>query len=295
VRPCGERWAVPNEADGVVTLVDRVPPRHPPLMVVAATGGRERVATAAVATAGLPVGGVNPRQARDVARALEQLAKPEARDARALAPCADVLRPPPRPLPDAQTPERRALLGRRQPLSGLRTAAPHRRAGTSGRLAQDIAAHMAWLQARLATVDDDLETRLRASPLWRENDDLWPSVPGSGPGCARPLLRELPEWGPRTRQQIAALVGVAPRNGDRGPLRGRRLMWGGRAHVRPVLSMGTRVAPRCNPPITAFYQRLRAAGRINKVALTACRHKVLTMLNAMWKHRTFWKAQEVHN
>ena len=172
VRPSGERWAVPNDADGVVTLVDRLQALHPTLMVLEATGGLERVATAALATAGLPVVVVNPRQARDCARATGQLAKTDALDARALAHCADVSRPTPRPLPDAQTQELRALLGRRQQLIGMRTAEQHRLAGTRGRLTQDIEAPIAWLKARIATLDDDLETLLRASPRWRENDDL---------------------------------------------------------------------------------------------------------------------------
>jgi transposase len=264
-------------------------------MVLAATGGLERIAPAALAPAGLPVVIVHPRQARDCARATGQLAKPEARDARALAHCADVIRPTPRPLPDAQTQELRALLGRRQPLSGMRTAAQHRLAGTRERLTQDIEAPIAWLNARIATLDDDLETRLRASPLWRENDDLWPSVPGLGPVCARTLLLARPALGPLTRQHIAALVGVAPRKCDSGTLRGRRTMWGGRAPVRTVLDMGTLVATRFHPQLKALYPRLLAAGKIKKVALTACMPKLLTILNAMLKHRTSWQAQEVQN
>ena len=295
VRPSGERWAVPNDAGGVVTLVERLQTLHPTLMVLEATGGLERVATAALAPAGLPVVVVNPRQARDCARATGQLAKTDALDARALAHFADVIRPTPRPLPDAQTQELRALLGRRQPLIGMRTAEQNRLAGTSGRLTQDIKAHIAWLNARIATLDDDLETLLRASLLWRENDDLVQSAPGIGPVCARTLVRELPELGTLTRQQIAALVGVAPLNGASGTLRGRRTMWGGRAHVRTVLDMGTLVATRDNPRIKAFDERLLAAGKVKKVALTACMHTLLTILNAMLKHRTPWQPQEVQN
>jgi transposase len=264
-------------------------------MVLEATGGLERGATAALATAGRPVVVVHPRQARDCARATGQLAKTEAWDARALAPCADVIRPTPRPLPDAQTQALRALLGRRQPLLGMRTAEQNRLAWTRGRLAQDIEAHIAWLNTRIATLDDDLETMRRASPLGRENDDLWPSVPGLGPVCARTWRLALPEWGTRTRQHIAALVGVAPLHGDSGPLRGRRTMWGGRAHGRTVLYMGPLGATRFHPQIKAFDLRLLAAGQLKKVALTACMHKVLTLLNAMLKHRTAWHAQEVHN
>ena len=293
VRPSGERWAVPNDAGGVGTLVEQLQALQPTLIVLEATGGLERAATAALATAGLPVVVVNPRQARDCARATGQLAKADALDARALAHFADVIRPTPRPLPDAQTQALRALLGRRQQLIGMRTAAQHRLAGTSEHLAKDMEAHIAWLKARIATLDDDLETLLRASPLWRENDDLLQSAPGIGPVCARTLVRELPELGTRTRQQIAALVGVAPLNCDSGTLRGRRLMWGGRAHVRTVLYMGTLVATRYNPRIQAFYERLLAAGKVKKVALTACMRKFLTILNAMLRHRTPWQAQEV--
>ena len=295
VRPSGERWAVPNDAGGVGTLVEQLQALQPTLIVLEATGGLERAATAALATAGLPVVVVNPRQARDFARATGQLAKTDALDARALAHFADVIRPTPRPLPDAQTQELRALLGRRQQLVVMRTAEQNRLAGTCGRIQTDIAAHITWLNERLATLDDDLETLLRASPLWRENDDLLQSTPGIGPVCARTFLLELPALGPRTRQQIAALVGVAPLHGDSGTLRGRRTIWGGRAHVRTVFDMGTLVATRFNPQSKAFDERLLAAGKIKKVALSACMHKLLTMLNAMLKHRTPWQPQEVQS
>ena len=295
VRPSGERWAVPKDAGGVVTRVEWLQALHPTLRVLEAPGGLERVATAALATAGLPGGVVHPRQARAVARATGQWAKTEALDARALAHFAAVLRPTPRPLPDAQTQALRALLGRRPPLIGMRTAAPHRRAGTRERLTQDSEAHIAWLNARLATRDDALETLLRASPLWRDNDDRLQSVPGMGPVCARTVLLALPELGPLTRQQSAALGDVAPLNGASGTLRGRRPIGGGRAHVRPVLDMGTLVATRFHPQIKAFYQRLLAAGKSKKGALTACRHTLLTILNALLKHRTSWQAQKVQN
>jgi transposase len=293
LRPTGERWAVPNDAEGIATLVERLQAHHPALIVLEATGGLERAATVALAAAGLPVVVVNPRQARDFARATGQLAKTDALDARALAHFAEAVRPTPRPLPDAQTQELRALLGRRQQLIAIRTAEQNRLAGTHGRIQTDIEAHITWLNARLATLDNDLETMLRSSALWRANDDLLQSAPGIGPVCARTLLLELPELGTLTRQQIAALVGVAPLNCDSGTLRGRRTIWGGRAHVRTVLYMGTLVATRYNPRIKAFYERLLAAGKVKKVALTACMHKFLTILNAMLKHRTPWQFEEV--
>jgi transposase len=295
LRPSGERWTVPNDTNGVTMLVDQLQPLSPPLIVLEATGGLERLVTSALATAGLPVVVVNPRQARDFARATGQLATTDALDARALAHVADVIRPTPRPLPDAQTQELRALLGRRQPLIVMRTAEQNRLAGTSERLTKDITAHMTWLNADIATLDNDLETLLRASPLWRENDDLLQSAKGIGPVSAHTLLLELPELGTLTRQQIAALVGVAPLNCDSGTMRGKRTIWGGRAHVRTVLYMSTLVATRFNPQIKAFYERLLAAGKVKKVALTACMHKFLTILNAMLKHRTPWQPQEVQS
>ena len=195
LRPSGERWAVPNATSGVATRVDRLQRLHPTLLVLEAPGGLERLVPSALATARLPVVVVHPRQARDFARATGPWAKTEALDARALAPCADVMRPTPRPWPDAQTQERRALLGRRPHLVVMRTAEQHRLAGTRGRLRTDIEAQITWRNARLAMLDNALETRLRASPLWRENDALLQRAPGMGPVCARTWVLALPEIG----------------------------------------------------------------------------------------------------
>ena len=131
------------------------------------------------------------------------------------------------------------------------------------------------------------------SPVWREREELLRSVPGIGPVCTRTLLLDLPELGTLSRQRLAALVGVAPLNRDRGTLRGSRTIWGGRAPVRATLSMSTLVAVRYNPVLKVFYERLRAAGKAAKVALTACMRKLLTSLNAMVTHHTPWQHQEV--
>src|SRR3989454_8229755 len=189
LRPSGERWAVPNDASGVMTLVDRVQALHPTLIVLEATGGLARAVTSALATAGLPVVVVNPRQVRDFARGTGPLAKTDALDARALAHFADVIRPTPRPLPDAQTQEPPALLWRRQPLIGMRTAEQKPLAGTNARLTKDISAHMTWLNAAIATLDDDLETILRASPPWRGKNDPVPRGAGDWAWWGPPLLR----------------------------------------------------------------------------------------------------------
>ena len=193
LRPAGERWAVPNDARGIAPLVDRLQALHPTLRVLEAPGGLERAATAAWAAAGLPVVVVHPRPAREVARATGPWAKTEALEARALAHWAAVIRPTPRPRPDAQTHAWRALLGRRQPLMVMRTAAQHRLAGTSGRLQTDMAAPITWRNARLATLDDDLEVAAgaprvgaahaaadrglgrRGAPAWRQWDPAGPT------------------------------------------------------------------------------------------------------------------------
>ena len=274
--PLGSGGPSPNDASGVATLVDRVQALQPTLIVLEATGGLERAVTSALATAGLPVVVVNPRQVRDFARATGQLAKTEALDARALAHFADVIRPTPRPLPDAQTQELRALLGRRQPLIGMRTAEQNRLAGTSERLTQGHCGPYDVAQCGHRHAGRRPRDAAPGQPAVAGNDELLQSAKGIGPVCAHTLLLELPELGTLTRQQIAALVGVAPLNGDSGTLRGRRTIWGGRAHVRTVLDMGTLVATRFNPQIKAFYERLLAAGKVKKVALTACMRKFLT-------------------
>jgi transposase len=293
LRPLGERWAVTNDDTGITALVRRLQEIGPQLIVLEATGGYQRAVVAALATAGLPVVVVNPRQARDFAKATGQLAKTDALDARALAHFAEAIRPAPRPLPDTQTEELRALLARRRPWVGMRTAEQNRLGSAPRRLQADIQVHITWLNERLAALDDDLDTTLRASPVWREREELLRSVPGIGPVCAHTLLLDLPELGTLSRQRLAALVGVAPLNRDSGTLRGTRTIWGGRAHVRTTLYMSTLVAVRYNPVLKTFYERLRAAGKAAKVALTACMRKLLTILHAMVKHHTPWQPQEL--
>ena len=227
---------------------------------------------AALAAAGLPVAVVNPRQARDVAKATGQLAQTDALDAQA-----DALR---------------ALLARRRQLGARRTTAQTRLAGAPARLPTDIQAPITWLDTRLAALDDALDTTLRRRPVWREREALRRSVPGIGPVCTRTLRLDLPEVGTLSRQRLAALVGVAPWPRDRGTRRGRRTMWGRRAQVRATLYRRTLVAVRDNP-VKAFYERLRAAGKAAKVARTACMRTRLTILKAMVTHHTSWQAQQM--
>lgn len=289
VEPSREIWAVTNDAAGIEEVISRLVRLAPTLIVLEATGGFEAAVTAALASVGLPIIVVNPRQVRDFAKALGQLAKTDTIDARTLACFAERVRPAPRPLPTEAAQVLDALLTRRRQLVEMLTAETNRLGLARNPVRRDITQHIRWLKRRLHDVDAELRTSIQASPVWRAQDNLLQSVPGVGPVLSLTLLAELPELGRLTRREIAALVGVAPLNRDSGELHGRRLVWGGRASVRAVLYMATLAATRANPVIRAFFQRLRAAGKPAKVALTACMRKLLTILNAMVRHHTHWR------
>jgi len=287
----GDRFSVPNDESGMVTVVERLRSCAPEVIVLEATGGLEIPVTSALASAALPVVVVNPRQVRDFAKAAGQLAKTDALDAQILARFAEALRPAPRLLPDEQTQALAALLTRRRQLVEMLTAEKNRLSTAPKPIRKSVRAHITWLERELMHTDTDLAQTIRESPVWREKDELLRSVPGVGPVLTTTSLANLPELGTLTSKQIAALVGVAPLNRDSGTLRGKRTVWGGRAHVRATLYMATIVAARFNPVIRTFYQRLRTAGKAKKVALTACMRKLVIILNAMLKHRTPWCAK----
>jgi transposase len=275
-RPTGGAGTVPNDDQGIRALVERLSPHQPTLIVLEATGGYEAAVVAALATAGLPVVVANPRQVRDFARATGQLAKTDAIDAQVLALFAERVRPAPRPLPDAAAQALDALLTRRRQLVEMLTAERNRLLVARPAVRRDLQQHIRYLERRLREADDDLHTAVKTSPLWCVKDDLLQSVPGVGRVVSLTLLAELPELGRLSAKEIAALVGVAPLARDSGTLRGKRLVYGGRASVRAVLYMAALVASKCNPVIRAFYQRLRAAGKPAKVALTAVAGRALT-------------------
>lgn len=288
VRPTGEAWTAAHDEEGIPVLVSRLAALHPTLVVLEATGGLEVGLAAELATAGVPVAVVNPRQVRRFAQGIGQLAKTDALDAQVLAHFAQVVRPTPRPLADAQAQQLSALLARRRQVIGMLVAERQRFATALPRIQARIRRHLTWWESELADLDQQLQDAVQASPLWREREDLLRSVPGVGPTTACALLAELPELGTLDRKAIAALVGVAPLACDSGKLRGRRVVWGGRARVRSALYMATLVATRFNPIIQAFYQRLCRAGKPKKVALVACMHKLLTLLNAILRRAVPW-------
>lgn len=295
VRPAGDTWSMPNDVSGITEVVQGLAQLHPALVVLEATGGLQMPLAAALATAGLPLAMVNPRQVRDFARAIGRLAKTDRLDAQVLAHFAEAVRPTPYPLPDAQTQELTALLTRRHQVVEMLTAEKNRLRSARELVHRRVQDHICWLEQELADLDDDLERTLRKSPLWREKDNLLRSVPGIGRVVSITLLADLPELGTLSRHQIAALVGVAPLNRDSGRFRGKRMVWGGRARVRAALYMAALTASRYNPIIKAFYHRLCEAGKARKVALTACMRKLLIILNSMVKHQQTWNPDIQHS
>jgi transposase len=292
LRPTGESWSVANDEAGVTALVARLRPLAPTLVVCEATGGFERAAIAALAAAGLPVVVANPRQVRDFARATGQLAKTDVLDAGILALFAERVRPTPRPLPGAAAQLLDAVLTRRRQLIEMLTAEKNRLGFAPKPLHRGIQAHIRWLERQLDDVTKELAGLIEASPVWRAKDDLLQSVPGVGPIVSYTLLGELPELGTLSHKQIAALAGVAPLARDSGTLRGKRMIWGGRASVRTALFMAALCGRRWNPALKVFYERLIAAGKPKKVALIACARKLLTILNAMVRNNTGWMTPE---
>ncbi len=286
VHPTGEAWTVPRSHGGLRRLRTRVQALQPTRIVLEATGGYERAVVAALA--GLPVVVVNPRQTRDFARAHGMLAKTDRLDAQVLARFAADVRPPVRPQPSAAGQRLQTLSRRRRQLVKTRVAEQQQRRHLDSDQQVGSDALVALLTALIQDLDRDLAAAVQADPRLRARAAWLQRIPGIGPVTAATLLAELPELGRCTRQQVAALVGVAPFNRDSGAWRGPRRIWGGRAPVRAVLYMATLTATRSNPRLRACYQRLRAAGKPPKVALTACMRKLLVLCNALCQHQTMW-------
>jgi transposase len=287
-RPAPEPISVPNTEAGHATLVARLTPLRPQLVVLEATGGLEVPVMQALMAAGIPVARINPRQARAFAKATGELAKTDRIDAAVLAHFAEAIHPEARPLPEPAVQRLSDLLGRRRQLVEMLAIERVRWASSRGPALESVRTHVTYLTRMLAELDQELESAVEANQAWRARSQVLRSVIGVGPVLTLTLLARLPELGQLAHNQIAKLVGVAPLANDSGPRQGPRQCWGGRADVRTVLYMATLAARRSNPGIKAFYERLVAKGKPKKVALTACMHKLLRILNAMVKHNTPW-------
>lgn len=288
VRPTGEFMSFSNNEDGISCVVDFVKSFFPSLIVLEATGGLETAAVGMLADKGLPVVVINPRQVRDFAKATGKLAKTDTIDAHLIARFGEAVRPELRLLKDQEAQKLTALITHRRQIVEMITAEKNRLNTAPKWTSKDIQTNISWLEKCLKKVDKDLKNLLKKSPVWREKDEILQSTPGVGPVLSMTLLSGLPELGNLNRKEIAALVGVAPLNRDSGLFRGKRMIWGGRANIRSVLYMSATCAMRFNPTIRIFYERLRLAGKLHKVAITACMRKLLVILNTMIKNRTYW-------
>ena len=289
IRPTDEAWQVGNDPEGIAQLIGQLKMLKPKLIILEATGGYETNAALELGMAEFAVAIINPRQARDFAKSMGRLAKTDKIDALMLARFGEAIRPEPRELPSEQSIKLQALLVRRRQIIEMLVAEKNRVKMAHPTMKPRVDEHIGWLKRELEDLDDDLGNILHQSPMWREKEKLFRSIPGVGRVLSVTLLAELPELGQLNRKKIAALVGVAPFNCDSGRMHGKRAIWGGRACVRSSLYMATLSATRWNPIIKEYYHHMKKLGKPSKVALVACMRKLLTILNAMAMTMQPWK------
>jgi len=292
IAPSGVSLHETYDEEGIEKIIEALKAARPTLIVLEATGGLEVRLACELSAAGLTVAIINPRQARDFAKATGRLAKTDRVDAAMLADFAKAIRPEARPLKDADARALEDMVNRRRQLIAMRVQEMLRlNTAESKALQKSLKTHIAWLEKQIAAVDNNLNTQLRASDVWRAKDDVLKGIPGIGAITSLTLLSKCPELGRLNRREIAALVGVAPLANDSGKHRGKRSIWGGRAEVRAVLYMAVLSAMRFNPDIKAFAERLKAKGKAAKVVIVACMRKLLTIMNAMLKNMQPWAPQ----
>lgn len=284
-----EWFQAPHTEDSISDLVGRFKKNLPQVIVIEATGGFERTLAAYLAEAGLPVAVINPRQGRDFAKALGLLAKTDKIDARTLARFGSAIKPGLRPIKDTAAQQLSDQVARRRQIAHMLAQEKNRLCRAVGPVKADIEHHIAYLKERKTNLDKEIEQIIKDSPIYRQTVELLKTVPGVGPVTTAALVANCPELGSLSRRKIAALIGTAPLNQDSGKRTGTRCIWGGRETVRSQLYMATIAALKCNSKIRGFYNRLIAAGKKPKVAITACMRKLITILNAMVKEQKPWQ------
>ena len=290
VLPGGELHVFTNDPSGHAKLVALGQSLLNVLLVVESTGGYERPALFALQDAGLTVALVNPRQVRDFAKGIGQLAKTDALDAAVLAEFARLVAPRPIEKTSLKQRELEALVTRRRQLLEVRVAEKNRSGQTVDRFIQrTLVRVLKTIDREIKVIEDRIAKLLESDDEWKAKLELLLSMPGVGKPVAATLVAELPELRKLNRQEIASLVGVAPFAKESGNMRGRRSTWGGRRKVRSVLYMAALTARKHNPVIKAFAQRLASAGKSFKAIQVACIRKLLVILNTMIKNNTPWE------
>ena len=292
IEPAGESLHITYDDAGIAAICQRLTALSPTLIVMEATGGLETRLATELAACGLPVAVINPRQARDFAKASGTLEKTDRVDAASLCAFARAIRPAVRPIKDADTRDLDDLVTRRRQLVAMRVQETLRLGSAATKaLQKSLKSHIGWLDKRINELDDGLKRRLRNSDVWKAKDELLLSIPGVGAVTSSTILAKCPELGQLNRREIAKLSGVAPLADDSGKHRGKRSVWGGRAEVRAVLYMATISAMRCNPVIKKFGERLKNTGKPPKVVIVACMRKLLTIMNSILKNNVPWTAK----
>lgn len=285
--PSWQIWKYGNNKHGISKIVSKLTTIRPKLIVMEATGGLEIPLRDAFEKDGLAVAVMNPRRIRDFGRAMGMLAKTDKLDAKVMAYFAAKIEPTPRPVPNEAGRKLEQLLTRREQLTEMLTAEKNRiKQSTSIAIRNHIMEHINWLETQIKDIDKTVKTNIDANPELSAKINLYKTMKGVGNILSAKLVATLPELGILNQREIAALVGLAPINRDSGKQRGRRTIWGGRAMIRKALYMPTLIATRYNPVIRNLYLRLITRGKLKKVALIACMHKMLTILNAMAKSNT---------
>lgn len=292
VRPLGLSVQVANSDSGLVELQQTLAAyrAETSLIVLEATGGYQALAARTLMAEGWPTVVVNPRQVRDFARATGRMAKTDTIDAEVLAHFADAIRPEVRAMASEASQHLQDLVTRRQQLVEMMSAEKARQRSARVRAGQSIEQPIDWLKQQIQALDTQIEQLIAQSDQWQRTREILTSVPGIGAVTTGILLASLPELGQISAKRLASLCGLAPFNRDSGQMRGKRMISGGRATVRTGLYMAALVATRHNPVIRDYYQRLLQRGKLKKVALVACMHKLVIILNAMVEHDTLWQA-----
>lgn len=291
-RPEGLSLSVANTAKGHKELIAALGGLRVESIVIEATGGYERAVASELVVAGFNAIVVNPRQVRDFARGMGELAKTDKIDAGILARFAEVVQPKPRPRRSQGQGILAELVTRRRQLVALLTQETNRMPHAREKAVKKSLKLMTRaLEKQISELERLIAERIESDDVLREKDSILKSTPGVGPKTSAMLLWHLPELGTLNRQQIAALAGVAPWDVQSGSWSGRSRIWGGRADVRAALYMAVLTAMRCNETIRAFAQRLTAAGKAYKVVATACMRKLLVILNTMLRTRTKWQSR----
>jgi len=287
--PCKKYMQFRNDPKDIKKLIKKVQAFSFVSVVMEATGGYEKPVTQGLQQAGIGVSVVNPRQIRDFAKSLGKLAKTDQIDAQVIALFAEKIEPRANAVIPKTQQDLSALNARRRQLIGMITMEKNRLDKANPRMKKSILKIIKALEKELKAINNEVEQTIQADNEYAKRSILLKSIKGVGPACAAGVLAEMPELGSMGAKQISALAGLAPFNRDSGTKRGQRTIWGGRASVRCALYMATLVATKHNSQIREFYERLCHSGKKKKVALTACMHKLLIIMNAMVKHGELWR------